>query len=145
MSTKIKADSSKNVNIGGIVIGGNVNSSAVITGNNNIVQNIAGGDISGDTYKISQQHSNLNDLMKETIQKHVKDKEQVDYLNEAIKTLNIEIKKGEKVDEGLVIYLLRSIREISPEVLDAWFAFILSQDNIDPIIIRLAKSSLTIK
>ena len=99
----------KNINVGqgGVVIGGSVSNSMIVTGDNNMV---------GST--ITQKEDYIQNIYKAIeARPDIKHVEKED-LKSAVKEIAAEDAKGEDADESFIARRLRNIRRIAPDILD---------------------------
>lgn len=106
MSDKEKKDSGLSAKDGSVVVGGNVDRSNIVVGNNNVVTN---------------QNNQLSPLFEKIIQAlekepHLTDSEKEDVKGE-LKEIQIEL-EGQKPDESFLARRFRNIQRMSPDIVD---------------------------
>lgn len=88
---------------GSVVIGGNVTSSTIVTGNQNVVT--AGTNFFLPIYQAIEERKDLTPDAKADLKAEIQEVE-------------AEVKKGEQADETFLARRLRNIRRIAPDILD---------------------------
>ena len=106
-------DKNTTVGQGGVIIGGNVTGSTIITGNNNII---------GSTVTLKEEY--IQQVYEAIEARENTGTYEKDDLKAKFKIIQTEDEKGAKADEGLMTYQLENIRKMAPDILDIALATI---------------------
>ena len=100
---------------GGVVIGGNVSNSNIVTGDNNVITTTT-------TITLQEQYiQQIYEIIEERSDTDPLDKED---LKVAVEEIQEEDQKGEKAEESFIARRLRNIQRIAPDILDVAIAAI---------------------
>lgn len=92
---------------GGVVIGGNVTGSTIVTGNNNVV---------GSTVNLQEQY--IQHVYEAIVARENTSAYEKDDLKNKFKEIQAEDEKGTEADQGLIAYQLENIQKMAPDILD---------------------------
>jgi hypothetical protein len=100
---------------GGVVIGGNVSNSNIVTGDNNVITTTT-------TITLQEQYiQQIHEAIDERLDTDTLDKEDMKL---AVEEIQVEDQKGEEAQESFIARRLRNIQRIAPDILDVAIAAI---------------------
>ena len=106
-------DQNLTANNGGVVIGGNVSGSNIVTGNNNVV---------GSTVTLQEQY--IQQIYQEIEKRPDTDPLDKEDMKAAVEEIQQEDQKAEQADETFIARHLRNIQRMAPDILDVTIAMI---------------------
>jgi hypothetical protein len=138
-----RQDQARQVSIRGSVnIGGNLGPNVIIGDGGMQSINIAGGESTGDVYKVINQNEaqDLDQIQKMIDLQPVQDNQKTD-LREAVHAIRQEIGLGIQADPSKIAWLLREVQAISPLIRRTLADWIVANPNLPVSILMVAKET----